>query len=63
MISVKALILSALTDARKALAVARAAGEPLMPYLVTLRRVFIAVALLRIGVADYTCWDDWPRAK
>ena len=37
--------------------------NPLVPYLDTLRWVFIAVALLGIGVAVYARWDDFRRGR
>lgn len=49
--------------AREALAETQAAIEPLVPWLDTLRWVFIAVALLGIGFAAYARWDDWRRGK
>ena len=36
---------------------------PLVPYLDTLRWVFIAVALVGIGVAIYARLDDWKRGR
>ena len=35
--------------------------EPLIPYLDTLRWVFIAVALLGIAMTIYARFDDWER--
>ncbi len=49
--------------AQEALAETQAAVEPLVPYLDTLRWVFIGVALIGIGVAVYARWDDWRRGK
>jgi hypothetical protein len=34
-----------------------------LPYLDTLRWVFIAVALAGIGVTIYARLDDWKRAR
>ncbi len=36
---------------------------PLVPYLDTLRWVFIAVALAGIAVAIHARWDDWKRGQ
>lgn len=36
---------------------------PLVPYLDTLRWVFIATALAGIAVAIYARWDDWKRGQ
>ena len=36
---------------------------PLVPYLDTLRWVFIAVAIVGIGVAIYARIDDWKRGQ
>jgi hypothetical protein len=47
--------------AQDVLAETQAAIAPLVPWLDTLRWVFIAVALLGIGVAVYARWDDWRR--
>jgi hypothetical protein len=41
----------------------RGALEPLIPYLDTLRWVFIALALTGIAVAIYARLDDWKRAR
>lgn len=49
--------------AEAALAETQAAVEPLVPYLDSLRWLFIGVALLGIGVAVYARWDDWRRGK
>ncbi len=49
--------------AQEALAETQAAVEPLVPYLDTLRWVSIAVALLGIGVAVYSRWDDWRMGR
>ncbi len=47
--------------AQEALAEAQDAVLPLVPYLDTLRWVFIAAALAGIAVAIYARWDDWQR--
>ena len=36
---------------------------PLVPYLATLRWVFIAVALVGVAVAIYARLDDWKRGR
>lgn len=41
----------------------RGALQPLIPYLNTLRWVFIAVALLGIAVSIYARFDDWKRGR
>lgn len=45
------------------LADAQSAILPLVPYLDTLRWVFIAVAIVGIGVAIYARIDDWKRGR
>lgn len=37
--------------------------QPLIPYLDTLRWVFIAVALFGVSVTIYPRWDDWKRGQ
>ncbi len=49
--------------AEAALAETQAAVEPLVPYLDTLRWVFIGVALIGIGIAVYARWDDFRRGR
>jgi hypothetical protein len=49
--------------AQDVLAETQAAVAPLVPYLDTLRWVFIAVALVGIGVAVYARWDDFRRGR
>jgi len=36
---------------------------PLVPYLDTLRWVFIAVALIGVSVTIYARWDDWRKGR
>ncbi|MFT7592782.1 MAG: zinc D-Ala-D-Ala carboxypeptidase [Paracoccaceae bacterium] len=36
---------------------------PLVPYLDTLRWLFIAVALIGVSVTIYARWDDWNRGR
>ena len=45
------------------LAETQSAVIPLVPYLDTLRWVFIAVALAGITVAIYARLDDWKRGR
>jgi hypothetical protein len=49
--------------AQQVLAETQAAIIPLVPYLDTLRWVFIAVALAGIAVAIYAQLDDWKRGR
>jgi zinc D-Ala-D-Ala carboxypeptidase len=49
--------------AQNVLAEAQSAVLPLVPYLDTLRCVFIAVALIGIAVTIYARLDDWKRGK
>ena len=49
--------------AQEALADTQSAIQPLVPYLDTLRWLFIAAALTGIGVAIYARWDDWRRGR
>jgi hypothetical protein len=49
--------------AQKVLAETQTAILPLVPYLDTLRWVFIAVALGGIAVTIYARLDDWRRGR
>ena len=49
--------------AQQVLAETQSAVLPLVPYLDTLRWVFIAVALVGIAVAIYARFDDWKRGR
>ena len=49
--------------AQQAVVDAQSAIQPLIPYLDTLRWLFIAVALIGIGITIYARWDDWRRDK
>ena len=49
--------------AQEALAEAQDAVLPLVPYLDTLRWVFIAAALAGVGVAIYARIDDWQKGR
>ena len=46
----------AVTDTQTAL-------QPLIPYLDTIRWLFIAVALIGIGTTIYARWDDWRKGR
>lgn len=37
--------------------------QPLIPYLDTLRWLFIGLALIGIGVAIYARLEDWKKAR
>ncbi len=37
--------------------------QPLIPYLDTLRWMFIAMALIGIGITIYARWDDWRKGR
>jgi hypothetical protein len=49
--------------AQQVLAETQSAVQPLVPYLDTLRWVFIAAALAGIAVAIYARIDDWKRGR
>ena len=49
--------------AREVLAETQSSILPLVPYLDTLRWVFIAVALIGIAVAIFARIDDWKRGQ
>jgi hypothetical protein len=49
--------------AQQVLAETQSAILPLVPYLDTLRWLFIAVALSGIAVAIYARLDDWKRGR
>ena len=42
---------------------AQFAIQPLIPYLETLRWLFIAAALNGIGITIYARWDDWRKGR
>ena len=46
----------AVTDTQSAL-------QPLIPYLDTMRWLFIAVALMGVSVTIYARWDDWRKGR
>lgn len=48
---------------RDAAAETQAAVQPLIPYLDTLRWLFIAAALAGTAVTIYARWDDWKRGR
>jgi zinc D-Ala-D-Ala carboxypeptidase len=37
--------------------------QPLIPHLDTLRWLFIAAALIGVGITIYARWDDWRKGK
>ena len=41
----------------------QSALQPLIPYLDSLRWLFIAVALIGIGITIYARWDDWRKGR
>ena len=49
--------------AQNVLAETQSAILPLVPYLDTLRWVFIAVALFGVGITIYARWDDWRKGR
>jgi len=48
---------------QQAVADTQSALQPLVPYLDTLRWLFIAVALIGVGVTIYARWDDWRQGR
>lgn len=50
------VVQQAVTDTQSAL-------QPLIPYLDTLRWLFIAVALIGVSVTIYARWDDWRKGR
>jgi hypothetical protein len=52
-----------LTEPEEVLAETHEALQPLIPYLDTLRWVFIALALVGIAIAIYGRLDDWKRGR
>ncbi len=50
------VVQQAVTDTQSAL-------QPLIPYLDTMRWLFIAVALVGIGITIYARWDDWRKGR
>jgi len=49
--------------AQDVLADTQSAIQLLIPYLDTMRWLFIAMALIGIGITIYARWDDWRRGK
>lgn len=49
--------------AQDVLADTQSALQPLIPFLDTLRWVFIAVALVGVSVTVYARWDDWRKGR
>jgi hypothetical protein len=48
---------------QQAVAETQSAILPLVPYLDTLRWLFIAVALIGVSATIYARWDDWKRGQ
>jgi len=48
---------------QNALTETQSAIVPLVPYLDTLRWLFIAVALIGVSVTIYARWDDWRKGR
>ena len=48
---------------QQAVADTQSALQPLIPYLDTLRWVFIAVALIGVSVTIHARWDDWRKGR
>ena len=48
---------------QQAVAEAQSTIQPLIPYLDTLRWLFIAAALIGVGVTIYARWDDWRKGR
>ncbi len=48
---------------RNVLTETQSAILPLVPYLDTLRWLFIAVALIGVSVTIYARWDDWRKGR
>jgi zinc D-Ala-D-Ala carboxypeptidase len=48
---------------QQAVADTQSALQPLIPYLDTIRWLFIAVALVGIGTTIYARWDDWRKGR
>ncbi len=49
--------------AQDVLADAQSAILPLVPYLDTLRWLFIALALIGVSITIYARWDDWRKGR
>jgi zinc D-Ala-D-Ala carboxypeptidase len=49
--------------AQKAVAETQSVLQQLIPYLDTLRWLFIAAALFGVGVTIYARWDDWRKGR
>ena len=48
---------------QQAVAETQSALQPLIPYLDSLRWLFIAVALIGVSVTIYARWDDWRKGR
>ncbi len=49
--------------AQQAVADTQTALQPLIPYLDTMRWLFITAALIGIGTTIYARWDDWRKGR
>jgi hypothetical protein len=49
--------------AQQAVADTQTALQPLIPYLDTMRWLFIAAALIGIGITIHARWDDWRKGR
>jgi zinc D-Ala-D-Ala carboxypeptidase len=49
--------------AQQAVADTQSAIQPLIPYLDTLRWLFIVAALIGVGITIFARWDDWRKGK
>lgn len=49
--------------AQDVLANTQSALQPLIPYLDTIRWLFIALALIGVSVTVYARWDDWRKGR
>jgi len=48
---------------QQAVAETQSSLQPLIPYLDTLRWLFIALALIGVSVTIYARWDDWRKGR
>jgi len=48
---------------QQAVADTQSALQPLIPYLDTMRWLFIAVALIGVSITIYARWDDWRKGR
>ena len=50
-------------EVQQAVVDTQSAIQPLIPYLDTMRWLFIAMALVGVGVTIYARWDDWRKGR